>query len=69
MLGLFESRSAALGLKGKPVTCFLCGGQLQIKITKKHRPYWICNDCGTQVFVRGEKGIVRLEALVRNSRA
>ena len=67
MLSIFESRNAAQELKGKPVRCFLCSGQLQIRLTKKNRPYWICNDCGTQVFIRGDKGIARLKVLVKNS--
>jgi hypothetical protein len=67
MISVFGSPRFAQDLKGKPVGCFLCGGQLQIRLTKKDRPYWICNDCGTQVFVRGDKGIARLKALVKNA--
>jgi DNA-directed RNA polymerase subunit RPC12/RpoP len=46
--------------------CFLCHKQLDLRITKKQKPYFICEDCGTQIFVRGKRGIKRLHKLLDN---
>lgn len=54
--------------RGKSVLCFLCGRKLEVRSSKKGRPYFICDDCGLQVFVRGDKGISRLaEIVLKNS--
>lgn len=34
-------------------------------MSKKTRPYLVCDDCGMQVFVRFEKGMKRLERLLK----
>lgn len=39
------------------IKCFLCKYPVTIKIAKDSRPYWICNMCGIQVFIRGRKAI------------
>ena len=43
--------------------CFLCGDMLPIKQTIKRKPYFVCDSCGLQAFVRRDKGIKRLKAL------
>ncbi len=45
--------------------CLLCSSVLDKRIDKNGKPYFICNSCGTQFFVRGQEGISRLEALMR----
>jgi hypothetical protein len=46
--------------------CFLCGNQLDQRTDKNNKPYFICNPCGMQVFIRRERGIQKLEELIRN---
>ena len=46
--------------------CFLCGKQLNQRTDKNNKPYFICNPCGMQVFIRRELGIQKLEELIRN---
>jgi len=45
--------------------CFLCGAKLEKRISKKnHKPYFVCNPCGIQLFIRREHGIVLLDKLL-----
>ena len=37
--------------------CCLCGHKLDVRRTKKNKPYVICNGCGMQMFVRLSSGI------------
>ncbi len=45
------------------IGCFLCGDKLEIRNSKKLKPYFICDGCGLQAFVRREKGIKRLKKI------
>ena len=42
------------------IPCFLCGNSLEIKRSKRNKPYFICDPCGVQAFIRREKGIQTL---------
>ena len=44
--------------------CFLCGDTLEMRTSKKNKPFFVCDDCGTQFFVRKKLGIERLEELI-----
>lgn len=46
------------------IPCFLCGGKLRVKFTKNEKPYFICDPCGLQVFVRCKPGISKLKRLL-----
>lgn len=46
------------------IPCFLCGNGLRVKNSKRNKPYFICEPCGVQVFVRREQGILKLKALL-----
>jgi chaperonin cofactor prefoldin len=46
--------------------CFLCGKQLDQRTDKNNKPYFICNPCGMQIFIRRQLGIKKLEELIRN---
>ena len=46
--------------------CILCGKQLDQRTDKNNKPYFICNPCGMQIFIRRELGIQKLEQLIRN---
>ena len=37
--------------------CFLCGAQLEVRASKRDKPYFICDPCGLQAFVRKDRGI------------
>jgi uncharacterized Zn finger protein len=61
------SRDWALGaLGGKEFPCPLCGAGLPILKSKRNKPYCTCNDCGLQMFVRGKKGMSRLEEMAQH---
>jgi hypothetical protein len=60
-----ESPINPSSLRGGSMECFLCGGQVEIKISKKNRPYFHCLDCYLQCFIRGDKGIRRLAKLLQ----
>jgi hypothetical protein len=48
------------------IPCFLCGRKLEKRIDKNGKPYFCCDPCGTQLFVRGKKGRELLEETFRN---
>lgn len=45
--------------------CFLCGSKLEKRTSKTEKPYFVCDPCGIQLFVRRKDGIERLDALMR----
>ena len=47
--------------------CFLCGAKLERRTDKNHKPYFVCNPCGIQLFIRREHGIGLLDRLLRNA--
>lgn len=46
----------------KPVTlpCPTCHKELEQRESRKSKPYFVCESCGVQVFIRYQKGIERL---------
>ncbi|MCI0625310.1 MAG: hypothetical protein L0387_27315 [Acidobacteria bacterium] len=44
--------------------CPVCAARLEVRITKKQKPYLVCDPCGVQLFVRSRSGIERFAALV-----
>jgi DNA-directed RNA polymerase subunit RPC12/RpoP len=51
------------------IPCVLCGKDLEQRADKHKKPYFVCDPCGTQFFVRRKQGIEKLEELVRALRA
>jgi hypothetical protein len=47
--------------------CFLCGSKLEKRTDKNSKPYFVCNPCGIQLFVRREHGIQLLDKLMRDA--
>ena len=43
--------------------CFLCGKELGQRTAKNGKPYFVCDPCGTQFFIRRKQGIEKLEHL------
>jgi len=46
------------------VPCFLCGNQLEIRNSKREKPYIVCDPCGVQIFIRRKEGINLLKGLL-----
>jgi DNA-directed RNA polymerase subunit RPC12/RpoP len=44
--------------------CVLCGKALAQRTDKNRKPYFVCDPCGMQVFVRRAQGIGNLERLI-----
>jgi hypothetical protein len=44
--------------------CLLCGTGLEIRLSRKEKPYCVCNSCGIQIFFRGKTGIRRLRDIL-----
>jgi len=63
-LTLAERKSAADQLAGRRFPCQLCGTGLEIRISRKLKPYTTCLSCGVQNFYRGKKGIRRLQKIL-----
>jgi len=53
-------------LANRDFPCPLCGAGLPILCSKRKKPYFTCNSCGVQVFVRGKKGISRLKEMAKS---
>ena len=49
------------------VACWLCGAPVEIRFSKKDKPYLVCN-CGTQTFVRSKQAENLLAEKVRKER-
>lgn len=46
--------------------CFLCGRQLDQRTDKNQKPYFVCDPCGMQIFIRRKQGIEKLQRLIRD---
>lgn len=44
--------------------CPVCTQPLQVRLTKKDKPYVTCDPCGVQVFIRGPMGIREFKRLI-----
>jgi hypothetical protein len=51
------------------VPCVLCNRYLEQREDKNGKPYFVCDECGIQLFVRGTNGIERLARLQSRLRA
>lgn len=48
--------------KQNRIGCFLCGNGLDVRASKRNKPYLVCEPCGIQIFIRRQQGIDRLVA-------
>ena len=46
--------------------CLLCTAKLEKRTDKNGKPYFVCNPCGIQFFIRRQHGIDLLEKLIRD---
>lgn len=51
----------------KSFPCPVCMRALDVRQSKKHKPYVVCEPCGIQVFVRGPEGIAAFNTLVERA--
>jgi|HubBroStandDraft_2_1064218.scaffolds.fasta_scaffold897056_1 hypothetical protein len=56
-----------LSLRPARFPCPLCGQGLDVRETKKKKPYVICDPCGVQLFVRSKAGMRSFEHLVSDA--
>ncbi len=50
-----------MGCRPKEMPCPVCKENVPVKRTHRGKPYWQCDDCGVQVFVRRQEGVKRLK--------
>jgi len=48
--------------------CCICTAPLEVRETKKGKPYVICDPCGLQMFVRNGDGIHKFEVLLAEAK-
>jgi hypothetical protein len=46
--------------------CLLCTAKLEKRTDKNRKPYFVCNPCGIQLFIRRQHGIALLDKLLRD---
>lgn len=46
------------------IPCFLCIQELTQRTDKNRKPYFVCDPCGVQIFIRGRQGIKNLSDLI-----
>ena len=46
------------------IPCLLCSKELQKRTDKNDKPYFVCDPCGMQIFIRGKQGIENLAELI-----
>ena len=52
-------------LNGKQMfPCPVCTEMREVRVTKKDKPYLVCDPCGVQVFIRGPAGIEEFNRLL-----
>jgi hypothetical protein len=56
-----------LKLKQQSIPCFLCRDAVEIRCDKHRKPYFICEGCGIQAFIRRKAGMQLLRKLQENS--
>jgi DNA-directed RNA polymerase subunit RPC12/RpoP len=50
------------------IFCVLCSKELRLRRDKHKKPYFVCDVCGVQMFVRGRQGIENLAQLMATLR-
>lgn len=47
--------------------CPICGEPLEVRESKKRKPYLVCDRCGVQMFVRSQSGISKFKELTERA--
>jgi transcription elongation factor Elf1 len=56
-----------VSLHARLFPCPLCGRGLDVRQTKKKKPYVICDPCGVQLFIRSKAGMQSFEQLIADA--
>lgn len=57
-----------VALNGKRMfPCPVCMQAREVRVTKKDKPYLVCDPCGVQIFVRGQAGIEEFHRLLQRT--
>ena len=60
--------SSMVAVNGKQMfPCPVCTQAREVRVTKKDKPYLICDPCGVQIFVRGPAGIQEFRRLLQQT--
>ena len=57
-----------INTEGKWFPCPVCLRPLDVRTSKRKKPYVICSPCGVQMFIRERAGIKAFDALVEQGR-
>jgi len=52
---------------GRVFPCCICSANLDIRLSKRGKPYCTCVQCGIQIFFRGKSGIRRLTEILNSN--
>ena len=47
--------------------CPVCTQAREVRVTKKDKPYLICDPCGVQLFIRGPAGVEEFKRLLKQT--
>lgn len=47
--------------------CPVCTQPREVRVTKKDKPYLVCDTCGIQLFIRGPAGVEEFKRLLRHT--
>ncbi len=47
--------------------CPVCAQPREVRVTKKDKPYLVCDPCGVQLFIRGPAGIGEFKRLLQRT--
>ena len=47
--------------------CPICASPCEVRLTKKRKPYLVCDPCGIQLFIRGSRGIEEFNRLMERA--
>jgi hypothetical protein len=53
---------------GRVFPCCVCSANLDIRLSKRKKPYCTCVQCGIQIFFRGKSGISRLTEILNSNK-
>jgi hypothetical protein len=59
-----QTEQKTMKQQSETIPCALCGRSLDKRADKNNKPYFVCESCGTQYFIRGAAGRERLSAIL-----
>lgn len=59
-----QTEKKTMNQPNETIPCVLCNRSLDKRADKNNKPYFVCESCGTQYFIRGAAGRERLSAML-----